>query len=337
MKKLLNVKRLAGTIAIAATAALLGTAPVSAQDVTLRVTLQLPLKSHLGQNLLLFKEEVEKLSGGDIAVEIYDSAQLYKDKEVPEAVGSGQIEMGVASLTRYVGEIPAVDVFYMPFLLNTEEKVRAAVAPGSGVRTLIDGAIAETGSKVLWWQAYGTVILLSNGEPVATPAAMEGKKARVFGKTLGDWVQTVGGAPTLISGSEQFLAYQRGTVDIGMTGVSGVQSRSLWDVMDTITKVNVADIEFIVVINEDYWEGLTEQQQMWINEAALRAEKDVRDRVSDIEAAAYVEAKQNGMNVYELSEKEVESWKTASQPVIENWLSSAGELGKKVYDAARQL
>ena len=63
--------------------------PAWSADVTMRISLQLPLKSHLGQNLLLFKEEVESKSGGSIAIEIYDSAQLYKDKEVPAAVGSG--------------------------------------------------------------------------------------------------------------------------------------------------------------------------------------------------------------------------------------------------------
>jgi C4-dicarboxylate-binding protein DctP len=199
-----------------------------AADTTLRISLQLPLTSHLGQNLTLFKEEVEKNSNGDIAVEIYDSAQLYKDKEVPAAVGSGAIEMGVASLTRYVGDIPAVDIFYQPFLFDTEDKVRAAVAPGSPVRGPLDEAIKDTGSTVLWWQAYGGAIMLSQDGPIKTPEDMKGKKVRVFGKTLGDFVTAAGGAPTLISGSEQYLAYQRGTVDIGMTGVSGVKSRKLW-------------------------------------------------------------------------------------------------------------
>ena len=50
---------------------------------------------------------------------------------------------------------------------------------------------------------------------------MKGKKVRVFGKTLGQFVEASGGAPTLIYGSEQYLVYQRGTVDVGMTGVSG--------------------------------------------------------------------------------------------------------------------
>ena len=91
-----------------------------AADVTMRISIQLPMKSHLGQNLLLFKNDVEKKSNGEIEVQIYDSAQLYKDKEVPAAVGSGSIESGVASLTRYVGDIPAVDLFYQPFLLHSE-------------------------------------------------------------------------------------------------------------------------------------------------------------------------------------------------------------------------
>ncbi|MEM6657521.1 MAG: TRAP transporter substrate-binding protein DctP, partial [Pseudomonadota bacterium] len=204
----------------------------------MRISLQLPLKSHLGQNLVLFEQEVEERTGGAIDVEIYDSATLYKDKEVPAAVGSGAIEAGVASLTRYVGDAPVVDVFYMPFLFNSEDKVRAAVAEGSDVREIIEAEIENTGGQVLFWQAYGGAIILSNGEPIRTHADMEGKKVRVFGKTLGDFVTAAGGAPTLISGSEQYLAYQRGTVDVGMTGVSGVKSRKLWEVMDTITVTN---------------------------------------------------------------------------------------------------
>lgn len=321
----------------AALALTLSAGTASAADTTLRISLQLPLKSHLGQNLVLFKEEVEKNSNGDIAVEIYDSAQLYKDKEVPAAVGSGAIEMGVASLTRYVGDIPAVDIFYQPFLFDTEEKVRAAVAPGSPVRGPLDEAIKDTGSNVLWWQAYGGAIMLSNDEPVKTPEDMKGKKVRVFGKTLGDFVKAAGGAPTLISGSEQYLAYQRGTVDIGMTGVSGVKSRKLWDVMDTITVTNHADIEFIVVVNSDFWNGLSDEHKAIIEAAALTAEKDVRDRVSQIEADAYAAAEENGMTVYRPNAEEISAWKAVSQPVYDAYQEKAGKLGEQVLDAANKL
>ena len=93
-------------IAVAALGLTLVAGPIQAAD-KMRISLQLPLKSHLGQNLLVFEKEVEARTKGAIDVEIYDSAQLYKDKEVPAAVGSGAIEAGVASLTtRYVGDAP---------------------------------------------------------------------------------------------------------------------------------------------------------------------------------------------------------------------------------------
>jgi len=330
------MKRLFASVMAALLLAVSSVAAMAA-DTTLRISLQLPLKSHLGQNLVLFKEEVEKNSGGKVEVQIYDSAQLYKDKEVPQAVGSGSIEMGVASLTRFVGDVPAVDIFYVPFLFNSEDLVRKAVAPDSPVRAPLDEAILGTGSRVLWWQAYGGAILLSKGAPVKTPADMKGKKVRVFGKTLGAFTEAAGGSPTLISGSEQYLAYQRGTVDIGMTGVSGVKSRKLWEVMDHVTVTNHADIEFIVLVNEKFWQGLPEDTRKVISAAALKAEMTVRDKVSEIEKNAYAAASENGMTVYIPTAEEVTAWKQTAQPVIDGYKAASGELGAKVLQAAQSL
>ncbi len=326
-----------GIFALGMAAALGFNATAAMAETKLRISLQLPLKSHLGQNLIEFKTEVEKAAGSDLIVEIYDSAQLYKDKEVPQAVGSGAIEMGVASLTRFVGDVPAVDVFYMPFMLNNQKAVRKAVSPDSPVRKPLDEAIMDTGSRVLWWQAYGGAILLSKDGPIKSPADMKGKKVRVFGKTLGEFTKATGGSPTLISGSEQYLAYQRGTVDIGMTGVSGVKSRKLWEVMDTITVTNHADIEFIVLVNEDFWQDLTEKQREIITAAALKAEMSVRDKVEQIEKDAFAAAKENGMTVYTPTEAEIADWKKASEPVFADFLKNAGDLGKQVFEAAQKM
>ena len=317
--------------------AVLGVLPVQAKT-TLRITLQLPLKSHLGQNLKLFKDEIEKTSNGEIEVEIYDSAQLYKDKQVPQAVGSGAIEMGTSSLTRYVGDVPAVDIFYQPFMFNSDEMIRKATAKGSSVRGALDEAILKkTGARVLWWQAYGSAIMLSKDNDVKSPAAIKNKKVRVFGKTLGEFMKACGASPTLISGSEQYLAYQRGTVDVGMTGVSGVKSRKLWDVMNTITKTQHADIEFIVVVNEKFWQSLPENQRALIEAAADKADKSVRDRISEIEAEAYAMAEKNGMKTVVPTTEDIKNWRECAKPVYDAFQTDAGDLGKQVMDAAGKL
>ena len=64
-------------------------ASVAAQAQTIRVTLQLPETHSLGQNWNDFKEIIERESGGELKMQLFPSAQLFKDKEVPTAVGSG--------------------------------------------------------------------------------------------------------------------------------------------------------------------------------------------------------------------------------------------------------
>jgi len=307
-------------------------------ETKMRITLQLPLKAHLGQNLLVFKKELEKRS--DIKVEIYDSAQLYKDKEVPQAVGSGAIEAGVASITRFAGTNPEVDIFYLPFLFDSEKKVRKATKAGSKIRSILDPAIAKTGAIPLYYQAYGSAIMLSNGNPMKTPADFKNKKIRVFGKTLGAFITSLGGKPALISGSEQYLAYQRGTVDAGMTGVSGVKSRKLYQVMDTLTVTNHGDIEFVVVANGKWYNSLTSKQKKAIIAASKVAEKAVRDDMANIEKGAYDIAKENGMNIVKLSKSETKALKEASSSVIDDYISRTGGkggVGDKLVQAARKL
>lgn len=303
----------------------------------LRLTLQLPATHHLGVNVQSFADEVYKNTNGEIKIEIYPSAQLYKDKEVPQAVSSGAVEMGVAALTRFVGTIPAVDLFYVPFLFADEEAVKKAVAKGSPVRGPIDEAVLKTGARILWWQAYGGAVFLSKDFALNSPDDLKGKKVRVFSKTLGALVEAAGGAPTSISGSEQFLAYQRGTVDVGITGVTAVQKRKLYQVMNTLTATkSMVDIEFVVLINDEVWQGLTDQQRQVMETAAARVEKELRDQMSQLEADAFAFVKDE-MTVVELTDAEMKEWQKLAEPVVEEYVKNAGPLGQQLVDAAREL
>jgi C4-dicarboxylate-binding protein DctP len=312
---------------LALVAVTLGASGAHAEKI-LRITLQLPIKHHLGQNLLQFKQEVEKESKGDIKIEIYDSAQLYKDKEVPKAVASGAIEMGVASITRFAGTIPAVDIFYVPFLFPNSQLVAKATAPGSPIRGPLDAEMLKTGARPLWWQAFGGAIILSKNAPIRVPADMKGKK--------GEFVKVVGGAPVLLSGSEQFIAYQRGTVDAGMTGLTTIPSRKLYQVMDYVSLTNHADVEFLVLINEKVWQGLNERQRQIMTTAALRAERDLRNKMDALEADALKFAREK-MKVVEITPAEIEQWRKATAPVVDTYIKNAGPLGAQLVEAAHKL
>ena len=309
-------------------------APWTVQAETIiRVTLQLPETHSLGQNWNAFKDIIEEKSGGELTVQLFSSAQLYKDKEVPEAVGTGAVEAGSAFLGRFTGAVPAVDIVNLPFFFRDEAHLRAAVATGSPMREVLDAAVLEeTGARVLWWQAFGRNVYLSNGAAIRTPADLENQKVRTYGKILGWTVEALGGAPTLMSGSKQFLAYQQGAVDVGMTGVSAVKSRNLYEVMDHMTLSYDSAIEFVAVMNNDFFEGLAAEHQQIVLKAAADVEKQLRNAIY-AEEDAIVEEMRNLMTVVDLTDAERQQWVDATSSVAQRFVDDAGDTAAEVVAA----
>ena len=307
-------------------------APATAET-TIRVTLQLPIKHSLGQNWLAFKKIVETESGGELKIQMFPSAQLYKDKQVPKAVGSGAVQAGSAFLGRFAGSVPAVDVVNLPFLFKNEAELRAAVSTGSKMRQILDAAVLkETGAKVLWWQAFGRNIYLSKGSAIRTPADLKGKKVRTYGKVLGWTVTSLGGAPTLMSGSKQFLAYQQGAVDVGMTGASAVKSRKLYEVMDHMTLSFDSAIEFVALINAKFFDSLSKKNQAIIVKAAATVEKQLRDKIYGNEAANVKEMR-GKMTVVDLTDAERAKWRDATKGVVDKFRKERGAVAGEVLKA----
>lgn len=304
---------------------------------TIRISLQLPITHPLGINLTAFKDIVETESKGELEVQIYPSAQLYTDKQVPEAVGSHAIEMGSASLTRFAGSVPEVDAIYLPFLFDTEAKIRQTTAPSSEIRKIIDNKIVEeTGARVLWWQAFGRNIYLSKKHPIHTPLDIKGKKVRTYGKLMSWSVEALGGAPTLMSGSKQFLAYQQGFIDVGLTSISGVESRKLYEVMNHMTLTFDSSIEFVAVINNQFFNSLPKRHQSIIIKAGRVVEKQLRNNVQANEQNI-LSGLRKKINIIELSKTEREHWRTALKPVVDRFMKEGGDDAKKIVSLARKL
>jgi C4-dicarboxylate-binding protein DctP len=95
-----------------------------------------------------FKERVEAASNGSIKIEIHDSARLYSDDGIAQAVTSGAVEMGYVNLARYASTSPATGIFQLPFLFNSEAILGAARAPGSEIRTLIEKAVSAEAASI---------------------------------------------------------------------------------------------------------------------------------------------------------------------------------------------
>ena len=309
-----------------------------AETVKLRISAQLPISSEIGANLVEFKQEVEAKAGGVIAVEIFDNARLFRDYQVLGAVSSGAIEIGIVPIPQFHEKVPAVEVFEQPFLFNFEALVRAATRPDSEIRTLLDKAVLDaTGARVLWWQSFGSGVFFSTGKDATSPRAIQGRRIRVAGENMATFTKYCGGIPLVISSSNLRQALSDGSVDIAMTGVNTVTERELWKAADTITRTEHFVLEFLVVINEKFWQSLKDNHKAIVSAAAKRAEQDLRQTMADIQAKAYAFARGKGMKIRELTPDDVAEWRACSADIVQDYMNATGELGQQLMEAYGRL
>jgi hypothetical protein len=65
----------------------------------------------------------------------------------------------------------------------------------------------------------------------------------------------------------------------------------------------------------------------------LSAEQDLRHRMAEIEANAYGLARDKGMIVHQLTPDEVADWRACSAGMMEDFMSTSGELGRRLMAA----
>lgn len=329
--------KIATKFALLCSAACLVAGPALAER-TMRMTVQVGANHPVGANTHYFAEQLNEISGGEMTVQVFDSAQLFKGQEVPQAISSGAIDLGIVLADEYAGSVPAAGIFSVAFMFPTYEFLASAADRDGEFRKTFDDLLLGAGSKVLWWQDYGPVQMLSKGAPVISPDDMKGKMVRATGKPTGDLIEAVGGSAVVVGGSEQFVAYQRGLVDIGMSGTTAVKSRALFEVMDNVTMTNHGLAEFIAVINPALWDSMSEQEQGWMTEAAMRAEDQMRTatEAENVEAAEWL-ADGGHATVTELTPEQVAAWQEATKPAVERYREEAGEAGDKLLTALDAL
>jgi C4-dicarboxylate-binding protein DctP len=324
----------AGLLALAA-----GTGLVAAAEKSrLRVTMQLPLSSHLGVNLLEFTKEIEARTEGAISFEISDGGKLYPEAKLVEVVSSGAIEMAIIGFNQFSAKAPAMDVVQQPFLLNYDKLVRAALSADSELRAIIDRSILEsTGVRPLWWQGYGSTVFFTRGGDAADPSQIKGRKVRVLGEVMADMVKHCGGEPVILSAAAMTKAMKDGQVDMIMVGASSVEPRGLWQVSDTITRTEHAALEFVVVINEGVWQKLTESQRQAMTEVAREVEVRLRQKMAAVDEAAYAFARSKAMTIRSLTPDETAQWRACSAPVLEAYIAHPADSVREVLAAYGRL
>lgn len=239
---------------------------------------------------------VKAASNGDVNITVYPASQLGGVAEMVDGTKMGSISMGhhdFASLARLV---PEVAVFNAPFIYRDGAHALAATDPAtSPALKAINEKLVKQGVRIIG-RIYRGDRHISSKFAVKTPADLAGKPFRAVPLEL--WVSMVkgfGAIPTPVEVSELPTALMTGVVVGQENPLTMIAANRLNEVQSHVSMTGHMRAVLAVFINEDVWQGMSEQQRATITKVLDDEAKKSLAMAQEGEAKLVAELKGRGM------------------------------------------
>ncbi|HGG06808.1 MAG TPA: DctP family TRAP transporter solute-binding subunit [Aliiroseovarius sp.] len=280
----------------------------------------------------LLAERVNAEMDGKACMEVYPNSTLYNDNQVLEAMLQGDVQMAAPSLSKFEAFTKQFRLFDLPFMFKNMDAVDAFQNSETG-QALKESMTRRGLLGLAFW--HNGMKQFSANVPLFLPTDAAGLKFRVQpSDVLIAQMEALGATAQPMAFSEVYGALQTGVVDGQENTWSNIYGKKFFEVQDGVTETNHGIIDYLVVTNVDWWEGLP---------------ADVRDQLSTIidevtatrnaEAFAVNETAKDsiiaaGSVVRTLTPEQREAWVAAMKPV---WAQFEADVGADNIAAAQEI
>jgi C4-dicarboxylate-binding protein DctP len=288
-----------------------------------------------GKGALKFKELAEKYTDGKVKIEVYPNSSLYKDKEEIEALQLGSVQMLAPSTAKFAPlgakEFEALD---LPWLFK-DDATYAKAMKGEVGQWLFKKLESKGITGLAYWD--NGFHMVSANRPLINPSDFEGLKIRISGSKIADqYFRLLGSIPQIMAFSEVYQALQTGVVDGCENTASNYLTQNFHEVQKHITVSYHAHLQYAVIVNSKFWDGLPPDIRKQLDKAMDEA-TDYTNSIARKENEDALEAikKSGKTTLHYLTDDQRKAWQTAMAPTYQ-W--AKGRVGQEVLDVvAKQL
>ncbi len=284
-----------------------------------------------GQGAIKFKELAEAALPGKVDVQIFPNSQLFGDAKEMEALLLGDVQIIAPSLSKFDRYTKQLQLFDLPFLFDDMAAVDRFQHSAAG-QALLD-SMTNRGLQGLAYWHNGMKQLATNKDKLTVPADVKGLKFRVQASdVLEAQFRALDANPQKMAFGEVYQALQTGVVDGQENTWSNMHSQKFHEVQKTIANTNHGVIDYMVVTNSKWWDGLPDDVRSGLADAMkqattyannLAAELNERDHQRIIDA--------NKARVQPMSKEDIAVWREAMAPV---WKKFEKDIGPDLIQAA---
>ncbi len=321
------------TFAAAAAASVMAMSAGMAQAETWRYAFEEAIDEVQGVFAQKFKEEIE--ANSDHTVQLFPYGTLGESADIMEQAQAGILQF-VDQSPGFTGSlIPEAQVFFVPYLLPQDtEKLGEFFRTSKAINEMFPELYSEQGLELLVMFPEGEVCMTTQ-EPVSGPEDLNEVKFRVMtNPLLVESYKAFGATPTPLPWGEVYGALQTGIIQGQENPMFFIESTKMYEVTEVITCAGHNNFTTAVMANEEFFEGLPEEEQKMINDAIDVAFEHIIDYQKGLheESIEKIKAAKPEMQVNVLSEEERQPFVEAADEVEATFLEMTGESGKKILD-----
>jgi C4-dicarboxylate-binding protein DctP len=279
---------------------------------------------------VLFKDYVERLSGGVIKAELFGDMVLGSCRQTLEMVQNGSVDLniGTGSLVSF---FPKIELITIPYLFNSNDIAEEFFANSPLWAQLMTDMEEEAGFKYLAIGQNGWRNFTNNIRPLKGPEDCRGLKFHVMENPVYvEMIKSLGGSAVPIARDELYTALQTKVVDGEEDLISSINLGKIYEVQKYITMDAHIWSENIMVMNpRKYYDLPVGAQQIITQGAKLGAlANNVAERMVSNIVKFEVIAKY--MKVYNPTAADRQKFRDAAQPAALEYLR--GRLGAELVD-----
>lgn len=326
------------SLSLAIVLALAGAAPAFAQDkpVELRFANWLPPQHPLAiTGFQPWAKSVEAASKGSIKVVLFPAQQLGKAADHYDLARDGIADMSWVSPGYQAGRFPIYAASELPFMA-------AKPGPGSAAVDAWYRKYAGTEMKdVKLCFAHMHIGSLHSKKEITDPAQIKGMKIRPANGTVAQTMTILGATNVQVSAPESRDALERGVADAITFPWTSLISFNIDKAVKYHLDTRLYAANFVWVMNKGWYERLSANQKKVIDDHCNNewAGKVGQAWGDDEDAGQAKLQKTAGHTIVKLTPQQLDAWKKATAPAVEQWSQGAAKAGanpKQVYDELRR-
>ena len=332
------MRRFFGALAVAAMT--FAGAEANAEVIKLKLSHFLP-SSHPTQKDFIepWVAELEKRTNGKVKVEIYPAGSAFGHvaKQFDQVrAGVVDIAHGLTGFPR--GRLPRTLVTDLPFLVKTSD------AASKTLWGLYPDYLASEykGMKMLAMHAHNAGLIHTREKKVEKMEDLKGLRLRTPSLAISNMLKQLGATPVGLPPTQVYENLQKGVIDGNVFPYEAVNSFKLYEVLGYHLDAKAYTTSFYFAMNEKKYKSLPEDVRKVIDEISGQTLVDkFGPWWTKWDQPGIAAIKKKGNMVTTLTDEERAKWRTALQPMIDNYLSDMEKKGVKnareIYAKAQEL